>query len=137
MQAQRKKGRPAFIHKVTELLENTTAAWKRRRAQSRTRPLPAQEGGGSKSRALYRNVCIHAPYITAYKYIAITEVYCILKGLKINCNAHLMIIKHLRSVQIPLQILHIAQNRVIPLETSHFKRKWACWGKRWRILAFE
>lgn len=59
------KGRAAFIHKVTELLENTTAAWKRRCALSRTRPLPTQEWGGGVKVERYRNVCIHAPYTSA------------------------------------------------------------------------
>lgn len=43
--SQAVRGRPAFIHKVTGLLESTTAPWKRRRAQSLHRP-PRRNGGG-------------------------------------------------------------------------------------------
>ncbi len=39
------EGRPAFIHKVTGLLQSTTAPWKRRCAPSLYRP-PPRNGGG-------------------------------------------------------------------------------------------
>lgn len=42
------RGRPAFIHKVTGLLESTTAPWKRRCAASLHRPPWGTEGVGGE-----------------------------------------------------------------------------------------